>query len=142
MLWFCTSKLAVLIFCEQKPPGLRDQGGKIGPGLHVAFYVSAHRHQHLLIDTCSNSNTRMEMYEDVSAYVLGRCDTWYSVRTLAWFCPAVPSRKALSSGCGYDASWARMPVTSRLTAMVFSRRFSSRDNKTLMKGPEETWEKG
>lgn len=142
MPWFCTSKLAVLIFCEQKPPGLRDHGGKIRPGLHVAFYLSAHGHQHLLIDTCSNSNTRLEMCKDVSAYVLGRCDTWYSVRTLAWLCPAVPSRKALSSGCGYDASWARMPVTSRLTAMVFSRRFSSRDNKTLMKGPEETWEKG
>lgn len=53
---------------------------------------------------------------------------------------SMPSRKALRRGCGYDASWARRPVTSKLTAMVFSRRFSSRDNKTLMKGPEASWE--
>jgi len=33
-----------------------------------------------------------------------------------------------------------MPVTRRLTAMVFSRRFSSRDNRTLMKGPRAPWE--
>lgn len=48
---------------------------------------------------------------------------------------SVLSRKDLSRGCGYDASWARMPVTSRFTAMEFSRRFSSRDNRTLMNGP-------
>lgn len=63
--------------------------------------------------------------------------TWYRVRTLGWLWGSVLSRKDLRRGCGYDASWARMPVTSRFTAMEFSRRFSSRDNRTLMNGPGE-----
>lgn len=66
--------------------------------------------------------------------------TWYSVRMLDWLCVSVQSRKDLSRGCGYDASWARIPVTNRFTAMEFSRRFSSRDNNTLMKGPVASWE--
>lgn len=66
--------------------------------------------------------------------------TWYSVRTLGWLWSSVLSRKDLSRGCGYDTSCARMPVTSRFTAMEFSRRFSSRDNRTLMNGPGASWE--
>lgn len=30
-----------------------------------------------------------------------------------------------------------MPVTNKLTDMELSRRFSSRDNRTLIKGPGE-----
>lgn len=44
-----TSELAVLVFGQQEPPGLCEQSGVVGSGLHVALDLDVHRHQHLNI---------------------------------------------------------------------------------------------
>ena len=37
-----TSKLAVLVFSQQEPPGLSDQDRVVWSGRHVALYLSMH----------------------------------------------------------------------------------------------------
>lgn len=130
-----TSELAVLVFGQQEPPGLSDQGWKVWSGWNIAFNLSMNRQQHLQRhrQVLSQSSPWTKDYKLTQASVV--C-TWYSVRTLGWLLAvSVSNRKDRSRGCGYDASCARMPVNNRLTAMEFSRRFSSRDNRTLMNGP-------
>lgn len=94
--------------------------------------LAAHRNQHLKHEhLCASAIWILQTY--VMRY--WENETWYRERTLGWNTAWVLSRKQRSRGCGYAASWARIPVTSRFTSMEFSNMFSRRENSTLIKGP-------
>lgn len=64
--------------------------------------------------------------------------TWKRERTDGWNTKLVLSRKERRSGCGNAASWARIPVSSRLTWSELLSMFSMRDSSTLTNGPAQT----
>lgn len=61
--------------------------------------------------------------------------TWKRERTDGWNTKLVLSRKERRRGCGNAASWARIPVSSRLTWSELLSMFSMRDSSTLTNGP-------
>lgn len=105
--------------CKRGLPGQQpvlrsgDQLGEVRSGGAELFDLLLHGGQNLRRTTeterLKHKEKKKKLLRNSSA------PTWKRERTDGWNTRLVLSRKARRRGCGKAASWARMPVSSRLT---------------------------